>query len=263
MKKHDASSEFLPVAIRAALQAGALLKRAFGTHFAVKSKAHKRDFVTEFDKASEASIMNVITQAFPSHGLLGEESGRTKTAEIMWIIDPLDGTANFAHHVPVFSVSIAVAIGQEVVAGVVFQPMTQELFFAEKGKGAFLNGTPLKVRPTTSLDDAFVATGFPANVNENPLECIETFARLSRLGLPIRRLGSAAIDLSYVAAGRFDSYWEVSLLPWDFAAGKLLVEEAGGKVSQYDGSPLDPFSASTVLASNGFLHPLMMQELER
>jgi myo-inositol-1(or 4)-monophosphatase len=139
--------------------------------------------------------------------------------------------------------------------------MTQELFFAEKGKGAFLNGAPLKVTTNTSLDEAMLATGFPYNVHEDPLHCIETFDKIARTGVPIRRFGSAAIDLSYVAAGRFDAYWEVSLQPWDFAAGMLLVEEAGGKISQYDGSPCDPFKATTILATNGLLHLAMQKEI--
>jgi myo-inositol-1(or 4)-monophosphatase len=260
---NQTQSEFTIVALRAALQAGELLKRGFGTTFQVGSKSNKNDLVTEYDRTSEASIMETILTAFPSHGFMGEEGGKKKSGEVMWIVDPLDGTSNFASNVPIFSISIAAAVGPEVVCGVVFQPMTQELFMAEKGKGSFLNGKLLKVRTTTALESAFLATGFPSNVQENPLSCIETFTRLARLGPQIRRLGSAAIDLSYVAAGRFDGYWEASLQPWDFAAGKLILEEAGGKITQYDGSPLDIFSATPVVASNGHLHAQLLRELQR
>jgi myo-inositol-1(or 4)-monophosphatase len=174
----------------------------------------------------------------------------------------LDGTVNFAHGIPLFSVSIAAVADNEVLASCVFQPMTQELFWAEKGQGAYLNGNKLNVTANTSLDNAILSTGFPYNVNEDPLHCIETFSKMARKGIPLRRLGSAAIDLAYVAAGRFDAFWEVSLQPWDFAGGKLLVEEAGGKVTQYDGKPCDLFKATTILATNGLLHPVMQKEIQ-
>ncbi len=259
MKKNN--SEFLTVAIEAALQAGELLQKGFGTSFEITSKPGRHNLVTHFDKAAEASIFSCLLERFPSHGFIGEEQGHTKQGDIVWIVDPLDGTVNFAHGIPMFAVSIAAVAENEVLASCVYQPMTQELFWAEKGKGAFLNGTQLYVTKTASLDEAMLATGFPYNVNEDPLHCIETFAKMTRKGYPIRRFGSAAIDLSYVAAGRFDAYWEVSLQPWDFAGGKLLLEEAGGKLTHYDGSPCDPFKAGTILATNGLLHPAMQEHL--
>jgi myo-inositol-1(or 4)-monophosphatase len=254
-------SEFLTVAIEAALQAGDILSKGFGTSLEISSKAGRHNLVTQFDTVSEEFIRSFLIERFPSHGFLGEEQGKTKQGDVMWIVDPLDGTVNFAHGIPVFSVSIAAVAEGEVVAGCVFQPMTRELFFAEKGKKAFLNGSELHVTASKSLDDAIVATGFPYNVHEDPLHCIEKFAKIARRGIPIRRLGCASIDLSYVAAGRFDAFWEVTLQPWDFAAGKLLIEEAGGKITQYDGTPLDLFKSTTVLATNTLLHPPLQKEL--
>ena len=259
MKKNN--SELLTVAIEAALQAGDLLRKGFGTSFEISSKSGRHNLVTEYDKAAEASIFDCLLGQFPTHGFIGEEQGQTKQGDIVWIVDPLDGTVNFAHGIPLFAVSIAAALENEVLVSCVYQPMTQELFWAEKGKGSFLNGSQLHVTKTGSLEDAMLATGFPYNVDEDPLHCIETFDRMTRKGIPIRRFGSAAIDLSYVAAGRFDGYWEVSLQPWDFAGGKLLVEEAGGKITQYDGSPCELLKAHTILATNSLLHPAMQEHL--
>ncbi|MBS0649176.1 MAG: inositol monophosphatase [Verrucomicrobia bacterium] len=260
MKKNN--SEFLTVAIEAALQAGDLLKKGFGTSFEITSKPGRHNLVTEYDKAAEARISSCLLKRFPSHGFLGEEQGHTKQGDVVWIVDPLDGTVNFAHGIPMFSISIAAAADHELLASCVYQPMTGELFWAEKGRGAFLNGTSLHVTKNKSLEDALLATGFPYNVDEDPLHCIETFAQMTRQGFPIRRLGSAAMDIAYVAAGRFDAYWEVSLQPWDFAGGKLLLEEAGGKLTHYDGSPCDLFKSGTILATNGLLHPLMQEQLQ-
>jgi myo-inositol-1(or 4)-monophosphatase len=252
-------------AIQAALSAGNLLKRGFGTSYGVSSKEGKQNLVTEYDHASEELIFKYLKQQFPDHGILSEESHpkMLEEKEVLWIIDPLDGTVNFAHHIPVFSVSIAAAINNEIVCGVIYQPMTEELFTAERKKGAFLNGTRLKVSTNHQFDMAMMATGFPYNVDKNPLHCIDFFAHMTSLGLPIRRLGSAAIDLAYVAAGRFDGYWEVTLHPWDMAAGKLLVEEAGGKVTRYDGSIHTLFEEQSVLATNGHLHAKIISELKK
>lgn len=256
------SESFLSLALQAALKSGEMLRKKFGTEIEVSSKEGRHNLVTECDKAAEQMIIETIHKSFPHHAILAEESGASvHKNEITWIIDPLDGTVNFAHSIPVFSVSIAVAIEEKVVSGVVYQPMTHEIFFAEKGKGSFLNGSKLAVSKTSSLEKSILSTGFPYNVDENPLNCIETFAKLSRLGLPIRRLGSAAIDLSYVAAGRFDAFWEVTLHPWDVAAGQLIVEEAGGKVTDYAGNLRPLFSTGPLLASNGKLHQQMSKAL--
>lgn len=260
---HMNTSELTFIAVKAAHKAGEILKKGFGTSFKISSKPGRQNLVTEYDKASEAAIKTIILDAFPTHAILAEESGAQGTSPVQWIVDPLDGTVNFAHNIPVFSVSIAACIDKKLVTGIVFAPLLNELFIAEAGKGSYLNDARLHVTSTSTLDNAFLATGFPYNVDENPLHCIDTFAHMTRQGIPIRRLGSAAIDLAYVAAGRFDAYWEVSLEPWDLAAGKLLVEEAGGRVSHYDGSERDLFNNKTVLASNGHLHDHMIKELEK
>lgn len=255
------NSELLTVAIEAALHAGALLRQGFGTAFEISSKEGHHNLVTTYDHLAESAILQSIMKRFPTHGFLGEESGHKKSGEILWIVDPLDGTVNFAHNVPAFSVSIGVMVQNKIKAAVIYQPITDELFWAEHGKGAFLNGKPLHVSSQAALNQSYLATGFPYNVEEDPLHCIETFDKLTRLGVPIRRFGSAAIDLAYVAAGRFDGYWEVSLQPWDLAAGLLMVEEAGGRVTQYDGSACNLLSAGTVLASNKLIHTQLQKML--
>lgn len=251
------------VAIQAALQAGEILRRGFGSSFQISSKPGRHNLVTEYDNAAEQAIISLIRSHYPDHGFLAEESGPTGNASssVLWIIDPLDGTVNFAHQIPMFSVSIAAAVDEQVVCGVVYQPMLNELFVAEIGKGAYLNGTKIHVTDNKTFDEIITATGFPYNVEENPHHCIDIFTRMLKQGIPIRRLGSAAIDLAYVAAGRFDAYWEVMLYPWDAAAGKLLVEEAGGRVTHFDGSPRKMTSKETLLATNGHLHQKMVKNL--
>src|SRR5581483_698178 len=218
---------------------------------------------TEYDLISEKAIMATISEHFPEHAFLAEESGeiQKKNSSVTWIIDPLDGTLNFAHNIPVFSVSIAAFVEGSIVSGVVYHPMAQELFIAEKGKGAYLNTKPIHVSKISKVKEALMATGFPYDVDKDPLNCVEKFAKMQLQGVPIRRLGSAAIDLAYVAAGRWDAYWEVGLHPWDLAAGKLLVEEAGGKTSHWDGTSHTIFG-STMLASNGLLHEDMIEHLK-
>ncbi len=257
-------SDLTFVATQAALKAGASLRSGFGTAFEISSKPGRQNLVTEYDKSAERTIIDLVHHHFPNHSFLAEESGETKVknAPVLWIIDPLDGTVNFAHGIPVFSVSIAAAIDGKVVCGVVYQPITQELFTAELGKGAYLNDKKLAVSPVDQMENALLSTGFPYNVDEDPLQCVEKFAQMQLKGVPIRRLGSAALDLSYVAAGRFDAFWEVGLHPWDMAAGKLLVEEAGGTVSHWDGSDHKIFGYQTMLATNGLLHKPMVAHLK-
>ena len=251
------------VAIDAALTAGALLKQGFGTSFSVEMKEGIHNLVTEYDKAAEKSILSKLKHHFPDHNFLAEESGYAKktSSPYTWIIDPLDGTVNFAHQIPVFSVSIALAKDNELLLGIVFHPLLNELFVAEKGKGATLNDAPIHVTKTGDPLQALMATGFPYNVHTNPKRCIDQLATFLKQGIPVRRLGSAALDLAYVACGRFDAYWEVSVHPWDMAAGMLLVQEAGGKVTHYDGTVHKIFKEETILATNGPLHPFMVNAL--
>lgn len=184
-------SDFLPLAIEAAKKAGELLKRGFGTEFKIATKKSKQDLVTEYDTAAEKCILDMILKKFPDHQFLAEESGASKgkSGSVLWIIDPLDGTSNFAHKLPFFSVSIGVAVANEIVCGVVYNPMTQELFHAEKGKGAYLNDQRLQVSKARALSESFVATGFPHNVGENPSSCIDQFVHVAKKGCAIRRLG--------------------------------------------------------------------------
>jgi myo-inositol-1(or 4)-monophosphatase len=260
-------NELLQCAVEAAQTAGTILKEGFGTRFKTENKEGIHNLVTEYDHKAENAIIELIKSKFPSHTFLAEESGESGVKsilkdEVRWIIDPLDGTVNFAHNIPIFCVSVAAELNGEIVAGAIYQPITDELFTAEKDGGAFLNGTLLKVTETNLLKDSILVTGFPYNVSENPHGCIDHFAQLLKLGLPIRRLGSAAIDLAYVAAGRFDGFWEVRLQPWDVAAGWLLVKEAGGKLTHYDNSTYE-LGAGTMLATNGKIHTELSDFLTR
>jgi myo-inositol-1(or 4)-monophosphatase len=252
MNNHlDAMNALLQTAIDAAQKAGKVLKEGFGTDYTISSKSQIHDLVTEYDHKSEAIIIETIRSSFPDHQILTEESGHhASDGDITWIIDPLDGTVNFAHGIPFFCVSIAAIQGTDILCGVIYSPMTEEMFIAEKDKGATINGKPCKVTQQTSLPSAFLVTGFPYSVKENPLHCIDHFAHIVGMGIPIRRLGSAALDLAYVAVGRFDGFWEVALQPWDMAAGALLVKEAGGIVIDYSGNDLNVMKSSSIIAGN-------------
>jgi myo-inositol-1(or 4)-monophosphatase len=247
----------LATAVEAALRAGEKLKTGFGTTFGISAKEGYHNLVTEYDTAAEKIILDHITSVYPDHVFLAEESGATgrlETDTVQWVVDPLDGTVNFAHGVPIFAVSIGAVLNNELLCGVIYQPLLDELFTASRGGGAWLNGTRLHVAAPTTLQDSFLVTGFPYNVNENPRNTIGHFSRIVGMGVPVRRLGSAALDLAYVAAGRFDGFWEVKLNPWDVAAGQLLVEEAGGTVTHYDGSPYQLHGDTIIASSGGRLH---------
>ena len=252
----------LSVAVEAAREAGKFLKYSVGKVRNVEIKSgDQRNLVSEIDRGAEERIISIIRSRYPSHAILAEESGHQRTdAETTWIIDPLDGTTNFLHGVPIFSVTIGVERKGEIIAGVVYDPNLDELFTAEKGSGAFLNGKRLKVSQTGELINSLIVTGFPYNISENPDQTVERFVRVLLAAGGLRRLGSAAIDLAYVAAGRFDGFWEVSLNPWDMAAGVLLVQEAGGTVTDFEGKGPDIYRRQ-VLASNGRLHQAMREML--
>jgi myo-inositol-1(or 4)-monophosphatase len=256
--------EWASFATDIALSAGDLLRKGFGSQYKISSKEGKQNLVTEYDRASENLIVRAIKSRYPNHSIIAEESGYyiQKNSQVTWIVDPLDGTVNFAHGIPIFSISIAIVIDREIVCGVVYQPMTKELFSAQKQQGAFLNSQLLKVSPTLKIDQALLATGFPYDIDKNPMHCIERFAEILKIGVPIRRLGSAAIDLAYVAAGRFDGFWEVGLNSWDVAAGILLVKEAGGMVTHYDGTEHQIFGYYPLLATNKHLHSTMVSYLQ-
>lgn len=264
-KSEETLSHITLIAIEAALLAGEILRQGYGTHFSISAKEGKHNLVTEYDHKSEKAIIEFISQNIPNSHFLAEESGLTgkDENEILWIIDPLDGTVNFAHQLPIFSVSIAAQENGEIVSGVVYQPITHELFVAEKGKGAFLNGKKINVSDISQLDASILATGFPYDLAKNPFHCIDHFVDILKLGIPIRRMGSAAIDLAYTAAGRFEGFFEVELGPWDVAAGKLILEEAGGKLTHWDGKPFNIHSRETIFASNGHIHEAGSKILSR
>jgi myo-inositol-1(or 4)-monophosphatase len=253
---------YLATAIEAALAAARIQKRYFRQNPDIQKKG-RIDLVTAADLEVERMFRALVGERFPSHAVLGEEAtGPGDTAECRWIIDPVDGTTNFAHGLAFFCVSIALEIRGTVEIGVVYDPIAEELFTAERGGGARLNGVPLHVSSTAALVDALVVTGFPYTVREDPGSQVAVFAAFLREAQAVRRLGSAALDLCYVAAGRFEGYWESKIHPWDIAAGALLVCEAGGTVSGADGSPFDLF-AGHVLASNGQVHGLMLEVIQR
>ena len=252
----------LNTAMEAARTAGQFLRENVGRVRSIEVKqGQERNLVSEIDKGSERKIIQMIKTRYPDHAILAEESGKSGAGtDCTWIIDPLDGTTNFLHGLPIFSVSIAVEQKGEIVAGVVYDPNRDEMFTAERGSGAFLNGQRLAVSQATALIDSLLVTGFPYDLSTNPWRTIDYFADFLIEAGAVRRLGSAALDLAYVAAGRFDGYWEVSLAPWDMAAGILLVQEAGGRLSNLTGEPQSIYEKS-VLASNGRIHDAMLAVL--
>jgi myo-inositol-1(or 4)-monophosphatase len=216
------------------------------------------DLVTEVDLEVERAVRTLLGARFPGHDILAEELGGGQGGgSHRWVLDPLDGTTNFAHGVPIFCASLALEIDGDAVAGAVFDPNRQELFTAERGVGAWLNGTPLRVSPSASLIDALLVTGFPYDVHDTLDEVMGLFSAFVAQARAIRRLGSAAIDLCWVAAGRMDGFWEQRLQPWDTRAGALLVQEAGGRVTGLDGAAWDS-AGGHLLASNGHLHDEML-----
>jgi len=244
---------YLATAIEVVTHAGAIQRARFGTAMRVDKKG-AIDLVTEVDLEVERAARALIGARFPDHDILAEElGGGTLGRSHRWVFDPLDGTTNFAHGVPIFCSSLALEIDGAAVVGAVFDPNRQELFTTELGVGAWLNGGPLRTSTTASLIDALLVTGFPYDVHATLDEVIGLFAAFVSEARAIRRLGSAALDLCWVAAGRMDGFWEERLQPWDTRAGALLVQEAGGRVTGLDGSPWDPAAGHT-LASNGPLH---------
>jgi myo-inositol-1(or 4)-monophosphatase len=252
----------IQLAVDVALEAGAFLKESVGKVLQIERKfGQETNLVTEIDKKAEEIIIGAIRKKYPDHDFLAEESGsHNKTSEYRWIIDPLDGTVNFTHGVPLYCVSIALEVRGEVVAGVVYEPNLGELFTVEKGKGAFLNNKPIRVSTVDNLIESMVVTGFPYTIQSNPDNAIQHFVNVLMHAQGVRRLGSAAIDLCYVACGRFDAFWEVSLNSWDMAAAVLLIQEAGGRFTDLQGAPSTIYNKQ-VLVSNGLIHDKMVEIL--
>jgi myo-inositol-1(or 4)-monophosphatase len=236
-----------------AQDAGAILRKRQSEGFEIAKKG-RVNLVTEADLEAEKLIIHRITECYPDHGILAEESGlqAEKSRDIRWIVDPLDGTTNYAHGYPFFCVSIGVAMGEEVVVGVVFDPVAREMFSAIRGQGAFLNGKSISVSRQDSMEDSLLVTGFSYEEDEIQ-ENLKLFNRMMTKSRSVRRDGSAALDLCYVACGRYEGFWELSLHPWDVAAGGLIVEEAGGQVSRFDASPATIYDRE-ILATNGLIH---------
>lgn len=251
----------LNFAIRVARDAGRLLRDRVGTRIDIDHKG-SINLVTDVDLASESLIREAISTYYPRHEILAEESGLSKSdSEYRWIVDPLDGTTNYAHGYPMFCVSIALECKGEVVVGVVYDPMRDELFSAERGGGAALNNRPIQVSKTADLMQGLLSTGFPYDIKTSKLTNLDHWANFAMNAQALRRDGAAALDLCYVACGRFDGFWELNLSPWDTAAGALIVDEAGGRVSNFSGSPFSNYKPE-VVASNGLIHDRMLDVLK-
>lgn len=245
-----------------AIQAGAILLGGYEQEHQLDYKG-EIDLVTEIDRRSEAFLVGEVQRLFPDHRILAEEGGGEDGGDCQWYIDPLDGTVNYAHGVPFFCVSIAYAIRGELTLAAVYDPMRRELFSAERGGGVWLNGRKLVVRPQSELSRALLVTGFPYDIRRSPANNLDYFGKFAVLSQGVRRLGSAALDLCYVAAGRFDGYWELSLKPWDVAAGALIAREAGAVVTSLSGAETLLAPPYSVLAANPGIHAAMAAILSR
>jgi myo-inositol-1(or 4)-monophosphatase len=255
---------YLATAVEAAIAAGRVQKQYFRQELRIDKKG-PIDLVTAADLQVEREFRALIGERFPSHTVLGEEQSsgaEVPSSPFRWIIDPVDGTTNFAHGLALFCSSIALEIDGELAVGAVYDPMADELFTAERGQGAWLNGAPLRVTRCDRLVDALLVTGFPYTVREQRQKLVHLFAAFLGEAQGVRRLGSAALDLCYVAAGRFDGFWEDRLHPWDMAAGALIVEEAGGRVTDYTDRPVDMFRGQ-IVASNGRVHSAMLETITK
>lgn len=238
---------------------GKIIRQAYGRAHNIRKKSAV-SLVTETDMAADRAIRRRILKAFPDHGLLTEEQAAVESrSPYRWIIDPLDGTTNFAHQIPLFGVSIGLEYQGDIILAGIYNPILNELFFAEKGKGAFLNGKRIRVSKTGSMIDSLLVTGFPYDRQKKArfyLKFVQAFMQRCR---GVRRLGAASIDLAYVACGRFEAYWEFNLKPWDMAAGKLIVEEAGGKMTNFKGGSVNIDLPAQTLASNVLIHKKVLK----
>lgn len=244
-----------------ALQAGAILRDGYNKEHQITYKG-VIDLVTEVDRASEDYLLGEIKRQWPGSYILSEESGVTKgDEEHAWYVDPLDGTVNYAHHIPIFSISLGYAYKGQMHLGVVYDPMRDEMFAGERGQGAWLNGHPIHVSDVSELQKSLLVTGFPYDAWNTPQDNFANFIHFGKLTQGVRRLGSAALDACYVAAGRFDGFWEISLKPWDVAAGGLIAEEAGAKVTNINGE-LDYLSTpQSIVATSPGLHSRILHDL--
>jgi myo-inositol-1(or 4)-monophosphatase len=256
----DVREEFSRIGEAVIREAGRYLRDNLGRRVEVSLKGAV-DLVTPFDLGAQEILVDRLSAAFPTHGFLAEEGlTRTGSSDWRWIIDPLDGTTNYAHSFPVFSVTAALECAGRVVLGFVYDPMREEMFMASAGRGAFLNGAAIRVSGVSDLGASLLATGFPYDLRTSPVNNMGHWGRFIVRAQAIRRCGSAALDLSYVACGRFDGFWELKLKPWDVAAGALIVAEAGGRVSDFQGAEFR-LAAPGILATNGRIHQGMLDVL--
>lgn len=251
------------ILLKAAKESGIIIKEYFEKKFIIESKDAISNLVTEVDKKSEEKIIKIIKKEFPDHNILSEEIGAINAkSEYKWIIDPIDGTINYAHSIPLCCVSIGLEKEGEIILGIVYNPMSGELFFAEKNGGAFLNDKKISVSKETNLKKSLLVTGFPYNTSGNPNKPVEVFANFVNQDIPVRRLGSAALDICWTACGRFDGFWEYNLNPWDTAAGYLIMSEAGGKITNFNGERYNIYKPE-ILATNGLIHNDMLREFKK
>jgi myo-inositol-1(or 4)-monophosphatase len=254
---------YLATAVEAVVRAGDVQMAHFGRELQVDKKG-AIDLVTNIDVEVERAFRAMVAERFPDHVVLGEEfvaaGDRDAVPRFCWVFDPVDGTTNYAHGLPIFCSSLSLEIDGRPVVGAVYDPTRRELFTAERGHGAWLNGRPLAVSRAGTLIDSLLVTGFPYTVQQDPGELVGLFAEFLRTSRAVRRLGSAAIDLCYVAAGRFDAFWEQKLNPWDTSAGALIVEEAGGRVTDSAGGAFSSRTGS-IVASNGLIHDAMLETI--
>lgn len=255
-------NELLFEAEEIAKEAGNILEKYWGKLSLIRQKQFYWDLVTEADMESEQLIISKITQKFPKHKILSEEAGLNDSGngDFMWIVDPLDGTTNYTHQYPMVAVSIGLLYKNHPILGIIYNPILNELFKGAEGSGAYMNNQAIKVSQINELNKSLLATGFAYDRKETNDNNYAEFCHLTNMSQGVRRGGAAALDLAYVAAGRLDGYWERGLKPWDIAAGIVLVNEAGGKITSYESGPID-LSSGRILATNGTIHPLLSREL--
>ena len=257
----DIDPFFIATATEVVLRAGEIQATRLGSDFRVDKKG-ATDLVTEVDLEVERMFRAIVAERFPGHAIMAEELGSSPagTSRYCWIFDPIDGTTNYAHGLPIFCASLGLEIDGVLAVGAVYDPTRRELFTAARGGGAFLNGQPLTVSRTDRLIDGLLVTGFPYSLRESRDDLVGLFGAFLGEAQAVRRLGSAALDICYVAAGRLDAFWEAQLKPWDVAAGAVILEEAGGRLTRMDGSPFD-VRKPDLIASNGHLHPAMVETI--
>jgi myo-inositol-1(or 4)-monophosphatase len=268
---NDLIQSYLDLAKHVAREAGDYAHRIQVSDLQISTKTNEMDIVTQVDSRNEQAIRDAVLAKYPDHVFLGEELGASDTTPppkegggasptmrgvVRWIIDPIDGTVNFAHGLPIWCVSVGVEVDGVVECGVIYNPNLNEMFSVRRGEGAFLNGNRMQVSKQANYKQGLFVTGFPYNVDENPESVIEQFTNFLHKGMLIRRLGSAALDLAYVACGRFEAFWEIGLSPWDTSAGQLMIREAGGRVTHYDGSDYNIYKRS-IIATNGLHHEMI------